>query len=678
MFQHDKLDWTLSRLEKMLGQNPDDVGARTDLAAACLSRSWFHDGGESWANQALAHARRVLHHDPGSQHAMVIAGLSLALMDRPEPATRYLDQAVRIAPEDAKIHLALGELNLRRGNRHQAVQEFEFACRQAPNSWEPNALLGRLLRQRAETLGNPTRVLERSQYHLVKALSNCTSQVWKPRLMMDLAVACMQTGRFADANKLLARLVEQSEYRLKARYYLGLVSIHAGKYKNAILHLRQHAEERGDHPEVHARIGICYLQLGEIRKARESCNHALTLDPGHLTARHTLGCALLEEGRNEEASRLFREILSDAPDHLPSFREVVKLRRAERDADWLERALRTEITSFDRLPVAVNEGYRVLHPRQATKQRIELLVEAFCETGEQPETTLVDLTTLTTDEPLRASLWESAVVAMASARASFAKRWVAAPGQYFSAERGQEVAALATYLPEGSIQAGLQLSEEDLQRAAVDRHGPATDVVAHRRHVEFERQEARAWQAMVLVALGQLGGSRGHNLLLRWAAESDPELAVAARASLAIGGEGQAVEELQLLSRSQVANKAIAKLINGAQSGDASRTYRLVSNEPGHICSSCGRHSTEVDHMMIRSAPDSTSVICDHCLAAIATRRPQLATDDPSVACAFTGRSIVDSQDVYVFNGVAVADEVVEHSLGLAEREAVNTYLANW
>ena len=107
MFPHDKLDWTLSRLERHLDASPDDVVARTEYASASLSRAWFHDGGEQWANTALTQARRVLHHDPGNATAMVIAGLSLALMDRLDPAERDVATRLRDAARLVTLtHLA--------------------------------------------------------------------------------------------------------------------------------------------------------------------------------------------------------------------------------------------------------------------------------------------------------------------------------------------------------------------------------------------------------------------------------------------------------------------------------------------------------------------------------------------------------------------------------------------
>lgn len=679
MFPHDKLDWTLARLERRLDEHPDDVPTRTQFATAALSRAWFHEGGEAWANTALTQARRVLHHDPGSATAMVVAGISLALMDRMEPAARYLDQAVRIEPEAALVHLGLGELHLRKGDRHQAVREFEFTCRQAPDAWEAHALLGQLLRQRASALGHPPRVLERSQYHLIAALQRTPSLTWKPKLILELALACLQTGRFADAHKLLSRLVDTPKYQSKARYHLGLVAMHMGKYKNAVLHLRQHAQDKGEHPQVYARIAACYLHLGELRKAREACNHALALDPGHVDARYTLACTLLEEDRADEAVRVFKEILRDAPDHLPAFQEVVRIRRSTRDTDWLVRAMRTEISGYDRLPHAIDDDRgHTIRPREATRARIDLLIEGLAEIGETPEQDLLDSLALTTDESLRARLWEAALDVLSGARARDAVRWLREPGRWFSAERGHELVALASALPEDALRSGLQLAEADLQRAAVDRHGPAVDVIAHRRHVETERQSARAWQALALVALGEQGSDSARNLLLRWATEADPELATAARAGLCLSGDPHALAALHTQGQSAGRQATVKRFERALAPAQERAGYRPVSDTEEHTCATCGRRTAEVDHMMVRGQAGQGVAVCDRCLATIARRRHELGTDDPRITCALTGRTIVDSRAIYTFNGVSVAEAVVEHSLGLAEREEVDRFLAEW
>ena len=50
--------------------------------------------------------------------------------------------------------------------------------------------------------------------------------------------------------------------------------------------------------------------------------------------------------------------------------------------------------------------------------------------------------------------------------------------------------AAAAALPEPVLTRGLTLEEEDLKRAAVDRHGPTSDVNTHRKNVETQRRGA--------------------------------------------------------------------------------------------------------------------------------------------------------------------------------------------
>ena len=60
MFPHQKLDWNLRRLEKLLKSSPDDAEVRLELGTLELSKAWFHDGGESWFNKALHNGKHVL------------------------------------------------------------------------------------------------------------------------------------------------------------------------------------------------------------------------------------------------------------------------------------------------------------------------------------------------------------------------------------------------------------------------------------------------------------------------------------------------------------------------------------------------------------------------------------------------------------------------------------------
>lgn len=689
MFPHDKLDWQISRLERRLEQAADDATTRLEIARACLSRAWFHEGGEVWFNKALTQARRVLQVDPASSAALVVAGAALVGLERLEPAARYLDEALKVAPERADVHLALGALHQVARERHQAVRELESACRLAPESWEAHWLLGRVLWERAQEVGGTNRLVERSQYHTMRALQLGASAALRPSALYHVGITCLHTGRFSDANKLFAELLEDDRYRARAQYYLGLVHYQLGKYKNAVLYLRQHLQHTPDNPRVQARLGMCYLQLGEVSKAREACNRALAIDPTDLQARWTLGCALVEEGREDEAIRTFKSILETAPQHAPAFNELVRIRSRHKDVRWLRQALRTEVGSFDRLPLggaARTDGETgPVSFRAVVRERIGAILRALDTSDDQAVAAILEAMDLTTDEGLRFTLWEAALDHVAGRRARKLAGRLQEPGRGFSAEAGREALALAHVLPEPLLMRGLQLTEEDLRRAAVDRHGPAPDVADHRRNIDKERREARAWQALLLLAIATRGNRSSRNLLVRWASEADPDLADAARAALVLLGDEDVIEPLTRRARARGAGNLVQSMLTQISPPRARFRPRAISardeivrpsRTPGEardpVCATCGRRPGEANHLLA----GGDAAVCDHCMSDIARDRRALQTEDPEIRCALCDKNTLEARAVYVHRAVPVCSDCLEHSLGLLEREAVDRWLA--
>ena len=724
MFPHQKLDWNLRRLDKRLEEAPDDAAARLDLAAACLSKAAFHGGGEAWFNKALTHARRVLQSDPTSPAALVVAGWSLVEMDRPEPGARYLDEARKLAMDRADVHAALSVLHESEGDRHQAIRELESACRLAPDSWEANYLLERQLALRAEEVGRAdgadasARLLERSMYHGVRALQLDPSPSALPVLLHDLGVGCLRHGRLTEAHKVFTRLLDHEKFRARGRFYLGLVLYRMGKYKNAIVFLRQTLDDDPSQAAaVWGRIGMCYLHLGEVVKARESCNKALAIEPTDLAARWALGCALLEEGDVDEATKTFREILAEAPDHHAAFAELVRLRVEASDRRWLRAALRTEVSTYDRLPLTLPREHRrksvtprlgasagsrgglgpVRHdarpdvqPRAATRERVTAIVLGLAEIdrrpvganarddGESTLATLLDAMDLTTDEGLRFRLWEAALDRLGDERAADAIARLEEPGRAYSAAAGRELLAVADRVPEPLLTRGLQISEDDLKRAAADRHGVGADVGTLRANVERERQEARAWQALLLLAIASGATRSGRSLLLRWSTDADPELADAARSALIVSGDTGHDEALRPRARARGAEALLDTLVARGSPADVRVQPRPVGADEDVCCATCGRRPAEVSHLIAGGVGAAGTAVCDRCIAAIARDRRELATDDPGVACRLCGRTNLEARGVYVYRAVAVCASCVDLGLGLVEREEIDRFLAAW
>lgn len=679
MYLHQKLDWNISRLEKQLREAPDNPSLRLEYAECCLSMAQFHKGGEVWFNRSLTQARRVLQHDPNSPGAMIVAGMSLVGLDRIEPASRYLDEALRLAPERPDVHYGLGALYRLNGNRHQAVKELEVACRLAPKSWEPNEMLGKLLAERAEEFGSPRRLMERSQFHTVRALQLGPSLPMAGSLIHRLALTCLQMGRLDEAHKLFLRLRDIPEQALKAKYFLGIVAFRLGKYKNAVLYLRQHLEQTPDNPHVLAKIGMAYLHLGEIVNAREACNRALALEPTHIGAQWTLGCAMLEEGRSDEAVKVFRDVLAEAPDHISAFHELVRIRTDQGDWDWIRQALRAEVGVHDRLPLIAERrdpttGQAVsIRPRSSTRERVRILLGVLISSRQDVVPTILEAMNLSNDEGLRFQLWEAALQEAAAHRLHRAAENLAEPGEYYSAQAAREVLELANMLPEELLTRGLNLTEDDLRRAAVNRNGPAIDVSTHREAVEYQREQARAWQALLLLSIAARKSHSAKTLLLRWASDADPELSDAAKAALIMLGDTDFTDSLRKRAQATRCEALLDHLIAITAPNTTMVAPSPVSSDVTCECSVCGVKTGEAGHLL----QGSRAIICDGCITIIAQRRRDYGVDSSTSRCSLCDTTLLQSRSIYAYRGVHVCADCVDHSLGLVEREEVERYLSS-
>jgi tetratricopeptide (TPR) repeat protein len=668
LFPHAKLDWTISRLEGDLEKRPEDTEKRLELARCVASRGLLHGGGEVACNEALALARKVLQEDPTSVEALVVAGLSLLGMERTDAAFKYLAQALTIEEDRADLRLALGILERQQSELGGSVRHLESACRLAPEAWETHLFLGRALMDLARSRDLAGRLVERAQYHLVRALQLEPSPDQHPPVLRDLGVCCMLTGRYRDAERFFIRLREHDEHAGTARYYLGQVAYSLGKYNNAIQHFRQYLRDDPDSTEVIARMAMCWFQLGDLNRARESCNQALLVDPEHLEARYALGCTLLEEGDPSEAVRVFRETLKDHPGHMGTYVELVRTRRVAQETPWLMGALESEVGNFDRLPPGGEVDTRGL-----TRMRIQAVIDELKEVGPSVIPAVLAAVDRTQDEALRFQLWEAACGLVMSAVADAAATRLREPGRHYGLGLGLEALSAASAIPEPVLTSGLGLEEEDLKRAAVDRHGPASDVGGHRKNLDQERKRARAYQALLLLAVGVRRSTSGRNLLNEWASNADTDLAVAAWAGLSMYGEPVATAKLAAQAANKGATGSVDKLLSFVVPPTVDIRPRRVTDDATTCCSTCGRSTGDVDHLMA----GSRAVICDRCVIRVGQHRRSLEASDDAV-CDLCTRTPFEVRGLYGYNGVHICSECLDLSLGLLEREEVDRFLAAW
>ena len=664
---HAKLDWTISKLEETVLAEPENLDARLKLAQCRWSRGWMHDGGEVDCSAALQGARRVLQDDPTSVLALVVAGGALVSMGRAEAADKYLQQALAVEPNRSDLNLACGALALEMGDVGRAVRWFETACRAASDAWETHLLLGQSLMRLAKS-NDPRRPIERASYHFVRAMQLEPTPDQHPRLLRDMGVCCMLTGRTKEAQRFFIRLRENPDHAAIAKFHLGQVAYEAGKYNNAVQHFRAYLRERPDDCNVLARMAMAFFQMGDFNKARQACNQALLVDPGHLQARYALGCTLLEEGDTAEATKVFRAALSDHPEHMPSYVEMVRSRRHTQDSSWLVGALQTEVGTFDRLPPGGS-----VDARGVTRQRIETILDELRDVGPSMLPTVLGSIDRTQDEGLRFQLWESACAMVLGAVADAASSRLRDPARHYGPGLGLEALSSAAVLPEPVLTAGLKLDEADLKKAAVDRHGPADDVAAHRNNIATERKRARAYQALLLLAIGVRRSTSGKSLLARWAVDADSDLAAAAWAGLAMYGEPIATAKLSATANGTGASHQVERFLSYVVPPTKTATPKKAASSDALHCSTCGRASAEVEYLMV----GTNAAVCNHCVVEVGQHRQSLAADEHA-NCSLCGRTHFEARGMYSYNGVAICSECVDRSLGQLEREEVDRFLAAW
>tara|TARA_B100000575_G_scaffold229408_1_gene190316 strand:+ start:70 stop:1656 length:1587 start_codon:yes stop_codon:yes gene_type:complete len=528
-------------------------------------------------------------------------------------------------------------------------------------------MLGQALMRLAKTQ-DPRRPIERASYHFVRAMRLEPTPDQHPRLLRDMGVCCMLTGRTKEAQRFFIRLRENPDHAAIAKFHLGQVAYESGKYNNAVQHFRAYLRERPDDCNVLARMAMAFFQMGDFNKAREACNQALLVEPTHLQARYALGCTLLEEGDTAEATKVFRDALSDHPEHMPSYVEMVRSRRHTQDSSWLVGALEAEVGTFDRLPPGGS-----VDARGVTRQRIETILEELRDVGPSMLATILSAIDRTQDEGLRFQLWEAACTMVLGAVADAASSRLREPSRHYGPGLGLEALSAAAVLPEPVLTAGLKLDESDLKKAAVDRHSPADDVAAHRDNIATERKRARAYQALLLLAIGVRRSTSGKSLLARWAVDADSDLAAAAWAGLAMYGEPIATAKLAATASESGANAQVQRFLSYVVPPAKAAGPQKVERADAIRCTTCGRSSTEADYLM----SGSDAVVCDRCVIQIGQHRRSLLADERS-NCTLCSRTHFEARGVYSYNGVDVCSECLDLSLGQLEREEVDRFLAAW
>lgn len=291
-------------------------GENTDEAV----RRAYQSGEKAVQQGDLALAEKsflqVLELVPGDVGARVNLGVVLMRQQKWTQALEYLNQAEKLAPQVAGIHLNIALVHYRQGQYGAAIPEFELTLRQQPDSAQARRLLG-LCFLFEERYADAASELE----PLWPVSSSDVSYLY------SVAVAAGNCGRHDLEQRAVTKLMENSSdsplvHLLQGKAYLGHED-----YPNALTELQKAAEADAKLPMVHYNLGIVYRHQGQMETARSEFLKDAALEPGVAFNYDQLGLLASLSGSDQAAETYFLDAVKRDPKLATSWFGLAKLYR---------------------------------------------------------------------------------------------------------------------------------------------------------------------------------------------------------------------------------------------------------------------------------------------------------------------------------------------------------------
>jgi tetratricopeptide (TPR) repeat protein len=206
-------------------------------------------------------------------------------------ANSYFRQAAALAPEDASVNIAWGELFLEKYNRQDAAQSFQTALKADPGSVRAHVGLARAMSEE-----NPPAALALVQKALAIDRDDTAGHILVAGLLLD-------EGRRADARASLERAIQINPASLEARSLLAGIAYVEDRTADFEAEVARVLEINSTFGEVYRVAGDQAARNYRFEEAAELARRALELDPDNVRASADIGMHLLRTG-DEPGARL--------------------------------------------------------------------------------------------------------------------------------------------------------------------------------------------------------------------------------------------------------------------------------------------------------------------------------------------------------------------------------------
>lgn len=300
--------------QRALAVNPHDVGLRTAVAVAQLSRGREADG--------IAELQAITRDDPGDTAALALISAHMRRGDV-AAALQQVDLLIAKTPKNA-AHLNLrGHILLAQGKTDAAKSSFEQASAVDP-SFFPAVQSLALMDARARNMPGVTSRLEA----FVKQFPRHSDA------RMALAEAMIQQKRPKDeVAKLLDDIIRTDGTYVPARVKLIQLHLAANAPKQAVSVAQAAVLANADRPELLSLLAQAQLAAGEPQQSQTTLNKAVAIAPQQLDLLMQLADVQIATNNLGGATGTLRRALDLAPDSPEIRRRLMALAIANKEPD---------------------------------------------------------------------------------------------------------------------------------------------------------------------------------------------------------------------------------------------------------------------------------------------------------------------------------------------------------
>jgi Flp pilus assembly protein TadD len=128
----------------------------------------------------------------------------------------------------------------------------------------------------------------------------------------NMAQVAEREGQLRTAAEQYQALMAKDRKDHRYPHRLGVVQLRLGEHAEGVANLEHAAKLKPTDADVLNDLGFAYLEAGELKAAEEQFRAALSLNPNDKRAINNLGLCAGFDGRLEEAYQLFRRVGSEA------------------------------------------------------------------------------------------------------------------------------------------------------------------------------------------------------------------------------------------------------------------------------------------------------------------------------------------------------------------------------